>query len=273
MVLAPLLTLLPGRAEAWCQSCTVSNTPSTCAQPCFCPTDSDPEARYIEWVMRRIDYSLEMDGSRDLTRPEVEAVFARSFAKWTGLTCSEPLDFDVQLSSVDSTTDVPDFEDSVNSLGFVDDWTTRGHSPGAFALTTTWFRRSTGEIIDADMELNQQNWTFAICEETGCEETGTMPEVDLENTVTHELGHFFGLAHTESERNATMWACAEPGETLKRDLAPDDIEGMCEIYREGIDEGCGCVAAGSGTTRRGLLAGLFTLAAVARRARRRRRPR
>ncbi len=274
-LLVALYALPIGHAAAWCQSCTVTRTPSSCAQECFCPTDTDPTAHYIEWVMRRIDYSIEMDGSRDLTRPEVEDIFERSFAKWTGIaSCSEPLDFEVQLSPIEPPSVVPMFEDMVSLVDFVDDWTMRGHSPAAFALTTTWFRRSTGEIIDVDMELNQQNWTFAVCEDAGCEETGEMPEVDLENTVTHELGHFFGLAHTESARDATMWACAEPGETLKRDLAPDDVEGMCEVYREGIDDdGCGCIAAGAGTTRLGGVAILFTLAAVGRRARRRRRSR
>jgi hypothetical protein len=48
--------------------------------------------------------------------------------------------------------------------------------------------------------------------------------------MVHEVGHFFGLAHSPGHPEATMWACADAGETMKRDLAEDDVEGICAIY-------------------------------------------
>ena len=41
------------------------------------------------------------------------------------------------------------------------------------------------------------------------------------NTATHEIGHFLGFAHSD-EPDATMFASATPGETLKRFLSCDD---------------------------------------------------
>jgi len=60
--------------------------------------------------------------------------------------------------------------------------------------------------------------------------------VDLENVMTHELGHYLGLAHS-TVLDATMFASAEAGETIKRDLDPDDIEGLCTIYPAGSPGG------------------------------------
>ncbi len=73
--------------------------------------------------------------------------------------------------------------------------------------------------------------------------------MDLQNTVTHEAGHFLGLAHPcEADpgtatangvpvcsghpemTSVTMFPSASPGEISKRTLAPDDVEGVCAIY-------------------------------------------
>lgn len=276
------------QAAAWCQSCTVTRAFPTCAQPCFCPTDTDPDARFIAWQRPCIDYAID-EGSMDLPLADVEAVFERSFAAWTEADCAGgPLALQVRRRAEPSQCDVPEFVSgggNVNAMGFVDDWSIRGHAPAAYALTTTWFRRSTGEIVDADMELNQEDWEFAICTDGDCGRA-----IDLENTVTHELGHFFGLAHTEALEDATMWACADPGETFKRDLSDDDIEGICAIYAEGFDAecdfepeggfdpscstvretGCGCIAAGRGEAGPFGLLFTATVLAVGRMRRRRR---
>jgi hypothetical protein len=52
---------------------------------------------------------------------------------------------------------------------------------------------------------------------------------DVQNTATHEFGHFLGLAHPPVEA-ATMYAYAPPGQTSKRILNQDDINGICDIY-------------------------------------------
>src|SRR5690606_24022962 len=91
----------------------------------------------------------------------------------------------------------------------------------------------TGEILDVDMEINERQGPFAICPPEGCP---GMERVDLENVVTHELGHYFGLAHS-ADPDATMYAFSVAGETIKRDLADDDIAGICEIYPPGTPAG------------------------------------
>ena len=84
---------------------------------------------------------------------------------------------------------------------------------------------------------------------------------DLQNTITHEAGHFVGLAHS-NVAGATMNPTTSPGETAKRSLSADDIAGVCAIYPE-AKGGCGCGGGGGGTGLAALL-----LAALALRRRR-----
>ncbi len=114
-----------------------------------------------------------------------------------------------------------------------------------------------GTILDADIELNDVNYTFTIDPANAVARPGT-ELADLENTLTHELGHVQGLAHTcwdhitatppldnlgnpipdcndpnlpASVTDTTMYPYASmPGETSKRNLSPDDVSGVCDVY-------------------------------------------
>lgn len=293
--LALVLASLPAaRAAAWCQSTNFTLPAGSCAQRCVTEADV-PDSRtllFLEWTRRCMTWVLFEDGARDLAALEVQQVFERSFSRWTNATCADgrTVGFDVRFDPRPgrcSTTEYVIARGNANQMIFVDDWVERDHDPMAFALTTTWFSTRTGEIFDADMELNQQQWEWSICPPDGC----TDGRIDLENTVTHELGHFFGLAHTPESDEATMWACADEGETLKRDLEVDDIEGLCAIYgtselsascdytpRGGFEtrcsdarSGCGCTAPGLATepSATAALAALAVLLVIRRRSRER----
>jgi hypothetical protein len=117
-----------------------------------------------------------------------------------------------------------------------------------------------GLILDADIEMNNINFTFVVVEAgvTPMARPGTSI-ADLENTLTHELGHLLGLSHTCKDAasfandvdqngnvppacdaipdadkpgitNATMYNFAAPGETKKRSPSDDDIAGVCNAY-------------------------------------------
>ncbi len=155
------------------------------------------------------------------------------------------------------------------------------------ALTTVSYDDTRGEIVDADIELNA--WAGAGPSPPGYSFTCVDPPaptcsapgdagciaIDVQNTVTHEAGHVFGLAHTQSQycvpyvsldSAATMCASASIGETAKRTLAQDDVDGICAIYPAGRptsvsfgsgqieprapsactqESGCGCGTAGA----------------------------
>ncbi len=147
------------------------------------------------------------------------------------------------------------------------------------ALTSVLYDPRDGRILDADIEVNAwdgtnvtatlqipatNGWYFTCGAPLGtiCTKYGQdgCSYLDLQNTVTHEVGHFLGLAHNTADPAATMYPVAAPGEVSKRTLSPDDVAGVCAIY----PQPSGCASAGGGT---GTLAILLAAAALRRRKR------
>jgi hypothetical protein len=124
------------------------------------------------------------------------------------------------------------------------------------ALTTTTYRLTTGAILDADVEVNAgagegDGFLFTcldppapVCSEdlrSGCIAN------DLQNALTHEAGHLLGFAHSASP-SSTMYAGTAFGETRKRVLSTDAVEGMCDVYPlGGAVLTCGSRAGGCST--------------------------
>jgi len=146
------------------------------------------------------------------------------------------------------------------------------------ATTITTFSASTGQIFDADIEINDapaangSKFTFTTADSPPCPPGGPVVNcvsIDVQNTVTHEAGHSLGLAHS-ADPTATMAATAPAGETAKRALHPDDLAGICAIYPRGAQTstslggpirlepagGCGCSSEG------GLAGAAWSLALV-----------
>jgi hypothetical protein len=116
-----------------------------------------------------------------------------------------------------------------------------------------------GAILDADIEINDVNFAVAV---HGISNTSGLCIAELQNTLTHELGHLHGLEHpclasgdpprvddmgnpvpdcltVQANRSlpenmrileATMYNFQDCGETSKEVLSDDDIQSMCVIY-------------------------------------------
>jgi hypothetical protein len=105
---------------------------------------------------------------------------------------------------------------------------------GTLAITTTNFDTGNGQMLDADVELNAASHLFTTVDSPPCtsEDALTCVSIDVQNTVTHELGHSLGLAHSPDPRS-TMYAGAERGETKKRVLDDGSQEFVCTAYPQG----------------------------------------
>jgi hypothetical protein len=69
--------------------------------------------------------------------------------------------------------------------------------------------------------------------------------IDLRAVLTHEAGHFYGLAHA-TDTHAIMYAFYQPGAIT---LTSDDIAGVCAAsppYSPPGHSGCSVAAAGGG---------------------------
>jgi hypothetical protein len=130
------------------------------------------------------------------------------------------------------------------------------YSTNALAVTTVFRSVSTGEIVDADMEVNAVDVVWADLVHDPSLASGAT--ADFQNMLTHELGHVIGLAHPcyiasdgpnrlldnqgqpefdcsdphlpTTVADATMFPSVSMADTLRRTLSPDDAQATCEVY-------------------------------------------
>lgn len=108
-------------------------------------------------------------------------------------------------------------------------------SAAAIALTTTSYNRYSGVIYDSDIELNLPSYIFTVVDSPPCVPPNfnqACVATDVQNTVTHEVGHLLGLTHIGSP-TSTMNPRADPGETSKRTLDPGSKQFVCDVYPKG----------------------------------------
>jgi len=108
------------------------------------------------------------------------------------------------------------------------------YAAGTLAITTTTYNSRTGRLYDADLEMNATVHLFTTVDAPPCSgpDLPSCVSTDVQNTVTHELGHALGLAHSPDPRS-TMFAGAERGETSKRVLDDGSVEFLCTAYAAG----------------------------------------
>jgi MYXO-CTERM domain-containing protein len=232
-----------GEARAFCRTTTCPLPPDFAPSPAGCyPADfaqycaslSPPsKALPIWWRNACVSYDIAGSGTRQVAYATVANVVAAAFAKWTGTTCSSSVQgtsrvsIDVRdLGPVDCDQ-VQYNSDQGNShvIAFRDDVWPHNDANNTLGLTTVTFDPDSGEIYDADMEINA---TVPL----STADLVPAGAYDFESIVTHETGHFLGLAHSGDDR-ATMFAHYTPGSSTMRVLADDDVSGICAVYPPG----------------------------------------
>jgi hypothetical protein len=180
------------------------------------------QALPLRWVQSCINYHITEAGTADIADTEAtgNAVIA-GYEAWNEPDCSYLALNYAGKTNEDRVGFNANTKSNANIVVFRDTgWT---HSNKVLALTSVTFQPSTGQIFDADIELNSATYEFTTTE---------VPEdikIDLRNTVTHEVGHLLGLDHA-FDAEATMFATAPIGEIKKRTLEVDDTSGLCTIY-------------------------------------------
>jgi hypothetical protein len=254
-------------ASAFCRTTTNERFVPSSAEPC------DTTGKPLFWASKCVGYSVNRAASVQVDLATAQKLVADSFAEWAAHDCNEggvacngpgkpsitardvgPVDCDAVEHTQGGT--------NANLIVFRDaSWP---HEGSALALTTVTFRLDSGEIYDVDMEI-QSNPNSVVLAVRDPVASG---QYDLRSILVHEIGHFLGLAHTErTNTDSTMFETYRPGQTFMRDIAPDDICGLCTAYppsrtaacndapRGGLgntcgggkddDGGCGCTVPGT----------------------------
>jgi MYXO-CTERM domain-containing protein len=226
--LAALAALaLAAPAGAFCRTTTVSVAPDFQPSPDQCWDQGKP----LFWKNACVGYSVQKDASRQIAYDDASEAAARAFSRWTGKTC--PGDAGGSRVSIDVRDRGPvecklvqynKTTGNANIIMFRDDSWPHADPDNTLALTTVTFNPETGEIYDADMEVNTRGQKMTVVDPVPAD------GFDFGSIVTHEAGHFLGIAHS-GDSNATMYASYRPGSTRMRELAPDDVNAICAVYR------------------------------------------
>ena len=186
----------------------------------------DPSTE-LAWPRRDLDVRLAADTSGDVAPGPLREAVERSFATWSGAGgCTDVEIFEGgAVTGLESNLMGGD-HDGENRIVFREEAWPADLGPETLAITTLVYRRSTGEILDADIDVNGVDHTWSV------DAVPPAGASDVENTMTHEVGHLLGFAHAP-EPASTMYARADLGDVTKRDLDADDVSAVCYVYPRG----------------------------------------
>lgn len=219
-----------------------------------------PEAggHCLRWTRDTVVWTMDRTGNADTPGDTEFDAIRRSFAAWQAI-------FD-QCGNLDLVQGGENGLVDDRNIGFVQGGTNRNVvlfrtarcgavSDGdcwsgddqTIAITLTTFNPTTGALLDADIELNAapqrdgRRFVFTTSQVPSCSaaQTPVAPTpggpcilTDLQNTVTHEVGHFLGLDHTAAP-GSVMAVSAAQGDVSKREVDPGSADFICTAYPQG----------------------------------------
>jgi Matrixin len=230
-IAAATAVLLGGRvAGAYCQSATCaaegSGGGSMSGQVCDPSLPSDCGIP-LQWRQPCVSFDVQQGASSHIDFATADATLTQAFATWQQLACGGGMPsiqvFDFGSVSCNKT-EYNQQAGNANILIFRDDeWPhdISGDNTDVLALTTVTYDTVTGDIYDADIEVNTFDFTFTTGDSPGPD------DYDLLSVLTHETGHFLGLAHSQTTA-ATMYRSYQG--IVMRHPQQDDVNAVCSAY-------------------------------------------
>ena len=214
------------------------------------------------WRAARVQVQVDASALPGLSGPQVIDHVQAAFLTWTANGVP------AQSTFKQSTGQGAAAKDGRNMV----QWVSSGwrHGKEAVAITISWYRASTGEVLESDIQANAEDYRWGVTPAKG---SGLF---DVQNIMAHEAGHFWGVGHSDVQ-GATMWEVSQPGQLSKRTLAQDDRDGIVALVtalgttdaapaqlaqNQAVRSGHGCSAAGD--TREGGVALLVLICLLLR---------
>ena len=272
-------SLFAGTVSAYCRTTTCNPSKYDCGVDANgCNATGAP----VSWRALPLTYRFNAAGSSKLDMDRAFDVIRAAFDTWSNVDCNGKR---TSLRFVEGKTFDADKPMTQGARGkvafgiyFRDESWPYDKGQDSLALTNVQFGEINGYIDYADIEINTKESTFAL----GAGEAG----FDFQSVMTHEVGHYIGLAHSSvADSIMVKTYCENPqrcaaSKEQQRALAEDDITAVCALYPpsgiagvryEEPDKGCSVGAAPSSTTGTIAVGAGFAVLSVAAARRRRRR--
>ena len=192
-----------------------------------CPHVGTP----LSWHTFPVRYFINSDGS-GLDFGTVRNAVSAAFGNWQSASNAG-----IVFEGGGQTSKHSDGRDGCNVIS----WVALGNNAAdTFAQTIVTFDSNSGELFDADTEMNS-SFEFAVL--PSGEVDPTDPRADVQATESHEAGHALGLAHENRfGPDVVMFFSDTSGDTTHRTLSSDDRSGVRAIYPAAAVLGAGTSA-------------------------------
>lgn len=243
-----------GEAKAW-QCARVLDSSGSASGPA------------LFWSNRNITYQFNAAGTQALDNDDALNAVRAGFAVWQNSNLAQGLPADcagTARATLPNSTDITFTEGAVTDQNYVGynylnpetnknvilfrdmSWPhpLTGPSSDLVALTTVTYNPITGELLDADIEINTADFTLSVGD--------TNVAWDLLGVAVHEIGHLLGFDDS-LVADAAMYSMTNRGEVNKRFLSCDDAALLWYRYPTGtptstcavqeVNAACGMCAA------------------------------
>lgn len=220
--------LLARDAAAYCRSTSCNPTIEKCViDGNGCPRSGAP----LTWTSLPLTYRFHASTLEKIDGKRAREAVRRAFDTWSNVSCDgkrTSLDFvegpEIKGRLPKGTDPAKDnfgiyFREAAWPFAEADD---------TLALTNQSYGRVTGNIDYSDIAVNLTKREFALADD----EAG----IDLQAVVTHEVGHYIGLAHSRVASSIMIERYCESDNRCKgsidaaRALGEDDVAAVCTLY-------------------------------------------
>lgn len=150
---------------------------------------------------------------REYIKQRAKEIFLNSIQQWNSVGA-------IQIVSQEDSS-LPALGSGENTIRFSSD--RRFFGPGVIGVTTIGFASDGGEIVSADILINEDNISTTLSLDPA---VSSNQEAYVGDILTHEIGHLYGLSHSQVVGASMVFSIFKGQHTLSF----DDINGFKDNY-------------------------------------------